>query len=158
MSWTYDPTQLSTNEVYAVRLEIGDVDPQNQQLADEEITYAIGQERNLWAASARCCEMIYRVVLRKADVRLGRNMQVIYTKMAQQYLDMARALRCKAMGTVVPYVGGMNVADKQTIADNDSLVAPAFTREMQQNPWTGGYTSDSLGPTESGEDDSGAEF
>ncbi len=158
MAWSYNPEELSTNEVYQIRLECGDTDPSNQQLQDEEITWAISQERNSWAASARCCEMIYRVILRKADVRLGRNMQVIYTKMAQQYLDMAKALRCKAMGTVIPYVGGMNIADKQAIADNDSLVAPAWTREMQQNPWTGGYTSDSLGPVPSEADDSGQEF
>ena len=73
-------------------------------------------------------------------------MQVTYTKMAQQYFSMAQMLRKKAMGTVVPYVGGMNIADKLTIANNTSLVAPLFTKTMQQNPWTGGYSSDSLGP------------
>ncbi len=158
MSFTYDPEALATNEVYAIRLECGDTDPQNQQLQDEEISWAISQERNSWAAAARCCEMISRVILRKADVKLGRNMTVAYTKMAQQYLDMARALRCKAMGTVVPYVGGMTVADKQTLAEDTSLIAPLFTKSMQENPWTGGYTSDSIGDEASGEDDSGTEF
>ncbi len=158
MPWTYDPAELATNEVYAIRLEIGDTDPQNQQLQDEEVGYAISLERNTWAAAARCCEMISRVILRKADVKLGRNMTVTYTKMSQQYLDMAKALRAKALGTVVPYVGGMTIQDKETIAGNDALLAPLFTKTMMESPWTGGYTSDSLGPVPSNEDDSDAEF
>jgi hypothetical protein len=146
MSWTFDFSRLDTNPVSQIRLEIGDTDPRDPKLQDEEITWALSQERNLWAAAARCCELIARVRLSKADIRLGRSMQVQYSRTAQQYFEMAKSLRAKAMGTVVPYAGGVNVADKLSIMGNDALVAPAFTRTMQENPWTGGYTSDSLGP------------
>ncbi len=158
MGWNYDPEALGSNELFALRLEIGDTDPRAQQLQDEEILYLATLERNYWAAAARCCEAISRVILRKADVKLGRAMMVTYTKMANQYMLQAQALRKKAMGTVVPFVGGMNVSDKLAYNSNSSLVAPAFTRTMQENPWTGGYTSDSLGPVPSNADDSGTEF
>lgn len=145
-TWTYIPGDLSSNEKDQVRLEIGDTDPSNWLLSDEEITYALSQERNFWAAAARCAEMCARVILRKADLKLGRSMQILYAKSAQQYYDMARCLRAKSLGTIAPYVGGMTIADKQTIMSDSSLVAPKFTKTMMENPWAGGYTTDSTEP------------
>lgn len=158
MTWSYLDTDLATNEKDQLRLEIGDTDVNYQLLQDEEIDWAITQERNFWGAAARCCEMIERFFMRKADVRLGRAMQVQYVKMSAQYKDMACALRRKSLGTVAPYVGGMLVTDKQAIAQDTNLVAPLFTKTMQENPWTGGYTSDSLDPTPADEDDAGFPF
>lgn len=146
MPWTYDPSQLASNLLYQVRAEIQDTDPQDPQLLDEEIAYALVVERNMWAAAARCAEMISRKVLRKADVRLGRSMQIAYTKMADQYLQMARLFRCKAMGTVAPWIGGMSVADKFAYMQNHDNVAPLFSKTMMENPWVGGYTTDSGAP------------
>lgn len=158
MGWNYDPGSLATSQKDQVRLEIGDTDPQRQLLQDEEIEHALGTERNFWAAAARCAEMVSRFYLSKADVRLGRALMVTYSKASEQYTTMAKDLRKKALGTVAPYFGGVYVADKQSISGDTSVVAPAFTRTMQENPWTGGYTSDSLPPSESDADDSGVEF
>src|SRR6202035_2982127 len=116
-TWTYDPADLTTSEKDQIRTEIGDTDSNNWLLSDEEINWAISQERNFWAAAARCAEMAASYILRKADPKLGRSMQVIYSKAAEQYWMRARMLRCKAMGSVAPYVGGMTVTDKETISD-----------------------------------------
>ncbi len=151
MPWTFDPAQLSTSELYAVRQEIGDVDPLDPQLSDEAIVWAASQERNFWGAAARCLEMIARVKLRKADVRLGRQMQITYTKMASQLNDQAKQLRRKAMGTVPPWVGGASVSDKLAYMSNSDNVAPLFTKTMMQNPWAGGYTTDSMPPISEGD-------
>lgn len=150
MPWTYDPATLSTNELYAIRLEIGDTDPLDPQLPDEAIIWAASQERNFWATSARCLEMIMRFKLRKADVRLGRQMMITYTKMAAQLEDQARALRRKAMGTVAPFVGGMNVTTKLTYAQDPNLVQGQFTKTMMVNPWAAPYTTDSTDPVGGG--------
>jgi hypothetical protein len=158
MSWTYDPTQLATNEIYQVRNEIADVDVNNQLLADEEIAWNISQERGFWSAAARSAEQISRLLLRKADVRLGRSMQITYTRAAEQYLMMAKALRCKALGTTPPFVGGMSVSDKIAYSENGDLVAPLFEKTMQQSPWTGGYTSDSLPPVGNEGDTASGDF
>lgn len=147
MTWTYTLSTLSTTEKDQIRLEVGDTDTNRQLLQDEEIEFAIGVEDNYWGAAARCAEMVARWYLTKIDTRLGRAMQVQYTTAAKQYAEMARLLRCKANGTRVPYGGGIYGADKNTIAGDTDLVAPAFSRTMQENPWTGGYTSDSLSPT-----------
>jgi hypothetical protein len=152
-TWSYDPADLASTEKDTIRLEIGDTDSNNWLLSDEEINYAISQERNFWAAAARCAEMAASALLRKADPKLGRSMQVIYSKAAEQYWNRARMLRSKAMGSVAPYVGGGTVADKQSIDQDSSLVAPQFTKTMMQNPWVGGYTTDSVSDTS--EDDVG---
>ncbi len=156
--WSYSLADLATSEKDQIRLEIGDTDVNRQLLQDEEIQHAIDLERNFWSGAARCAEMISRLFLGKVDVRLGRALMVTYSKMAEQYMLMAKDLRKKALGSVIPYAGGVYVADKVSIAQDDSLVAPAFAKNMMQNPWTGGYTSDTLPPVPSEEDDAGADF
>jgi hypothetical protein len=156
--WSYDLNNLATSEKDQVRMEISDTDQRNQLLQDEEIEQAISVEANFWGAVARCCEIISRQFLRKADVRLGRAMMITYTKQAEQYLAMAQKVRAKALGTQIPYAGGIYIADKVAIAQNTGLVAPAFVRNMIQNPWTGGYSPDALPPTSLASDDPGFVF
>lgn len=150
MSYSYDPTQLTANTTYQIRLEIADTagvgNVKAQLLQDEEIQWAVTQERNFWAAAARCAEMVSRGFIAKADVKLGRSLMITYTTMAAQYTEMARKLRQKAMGTVVPWAGGQFESDKTTYEQNLTLLQPFFTREMGQNPWVGGYTSDTVEP------------
>ncbi len=145
-TWTYDATDLATSEKDQIRLLVGDTDSGAWLLADQEITFAISEERNTWAAAARCAEMIGFLFARKVDTKLGRNMQIVYSKTAQQYFKLAQWLRAKSLGTVTPWVGGMSVSDKVAYNQNTDIVAPLFTKTMQENPWTGGYTSDSLPP------------
>lgn len=150
MTWSYDPDNLGTSVKDDLRLEIGDTDVNNQLLQDQEINWVITQEDSYWGQAARCCEMIARFFMVKADVKLGRALAITYSKMAEQYLDMSSRLRLKASGATVPYGGGVLVADKLGIAQNTGLTQPAFTRNMQQNPWTGGYTPDTLGVSPGG--------
>ena len=152
-TWSYDPADLATSAKDQIRVEIGDTDSNNWLLSDEEISYALTQERNFWAAAARCAEMAASYLLRRADPKLGRSMQVVYSRAAEQYWNRARMLRCKAMGTVAPYVGGKDIADKESLSEDTSLLAPLFTKTMMQNPWAGGYTTDSQEPISGGEDD-----
>jgi hypothetical protein len=129
-----------------VRAEIQDVDVNNQLLSDQEITYFGTVESNFWGAAARSAEVVARGFLRKADIKLGRAMQITYSKMAEQYFAMAKVLRMKALGARVPWVGGMSVSDKLAYLQDQDIVASLFTKTMQENPWTGGYTPDSLAP------------
>lgn len=132
-----------TTDIDKIRLEIGATDATaSVTLFDDEITYALTQEDNFWGAAARCAEMLSMKYMQKADVRLGHSLWVQYTKLAEQYAAQAARLRQKALGTRVPWVGGMDLADKQTYEEDLSIVQPAFARKMMENPWAGGYTSD----------------
>lgn len=146
MTFTWNPALLATSQLQQVRAELQDIDAANPLLTDEEINYFGTVEMNFWSTAARSAEVIARGFLRKADVKLGRAMQIWYTKMAEQYVAMASGLRAKAMGTQVPWVGGMSVGDKLLYLQNGDIVAALFTKTLIQNPWTGGYTSDSLPP------------
>lgn len=151
MTWTYNVAQLGASELFQVRFEIQDTNPSNELLQDEEIERAIAVEANFWGAAARCCEILSRGFLAKADVRLGRALAVTYSKMAEQYTAMATSLRAKAIGgAAAPWVGGMLVSDKQAYQEQANLVQPIFARDMQENPWVGGYTPD-VGATEGGD-------
>lgn len=133
-AWTYDPSTLATSTRNQVRLEIQDTDADNPLLVDAEIDRAIAVEANFWGAAARCCELISRLFLRKADVSLGRSMKVEYSKMAGQYAEMAATLRTKAIGANLPYVGGRKLSEKEDLAGDSTQVQPIFTKEMDKNP------------------------
>lgn len=146
MTWTWDPDQLASSQLMQVRAEIQDVDVNNQLLSDQEINYFGTVETNFWGAAARCAEVVARGFLRKADVKLGRAMQITYSKMAEQYFAMAKTLRAKALGSQVPWVGGMSVTDKLLYLQDPDIVGALFQKTMMENPWTGGYTPDALAP------------
>lgn len=155
MTWTWDPDQLASSQLMQVRAEIQDVDINNQLLSDQEIDYFGTVESDFWGTVAHCCEAIARGFLRKADVGLGRALQITYSKMSKNYFDMAKVVRAKALGTQVPWVGGMSVADKVLYLQNSDIVAALFTKTMMENPWTGGYTPDSLAPVGNSGPDAG---
>lgn len=142
MPWSYDVTELGTSQLYQLRLEIGDTNGDNQLLQDEEINALAGVEGNFWGGAARCCEVIARNLMRDADIRLGRGLYELNTKKSLQYEAMAKALRQKALGTRVPWVGGETIADKETYEQDDSLVQPKFTKDMMQDIFVGDLSSD----------------
>jgi hypothetical protein len=143
MTWTYVLEDLGTSSLYQARLEINDTNEDDQLLQDEEIEQLASVEANFWGTCARCCEVISRGYLRLADIRLGRALYEINAKRSEQYAAMAKALRAKALGADVPWVGGMSRSDKITYAQDPDLVQPAFTRSMMVDPFVGELGSDS---------------
>jgi len=143
VTWTYSTTLATEKD--QIRLEIQDTDTTAQLLQDEEITYLVTVEQNFWGAASRCCEIISRNFLRKADVRIGRGGTTLtYSVAAKQYADMATAFRKRANAMNAPWSGGRSVDDKNTLASDDSLVQPIFTKTEFSDPWTGGTNSDSV--------------
>ncbi|HKS90704.1 MAG TPA: hypothetical protein VJQ83_02155 [Tepidiformaceae bacterium] len=139
MAWTYVVSDLATSEKDQIRLEIQDTDTNAQLLQDEEITQAISVEANFWGACARCCEIVARNFLRKADVRVGRGGTMLnYSVAAKQYFDMATAFRKRAIAMNAPWTGGTSISDKLALADDSDTVQPLFTKGMGSSPWVGG--------------------
>lgn len=143
MSWEYDPSSLATSAKDRIRLEIGDTDSAAPLLQDEEISWALTKEgSDELRAAARCCEQISRFFLRKADVRLGRSLELRYSTMAKQYAEMACELRKRAIVTVLPYAGGRLESEKDDLAADTGAVQPIFTKEMNTHPGSGGLRSE----------------
>lgn len=59
MSWTYDVTTLQTSIKDQIRLYIGDTDPDNPMLQDEEIEFYISQNPdNVLKATLQCVNSV----------------------------------------------------------------------------------------------------
>lgn len=145
MAWTYDPSQLDTSPLYQVRFEISDTSSAAPQFQDEEIQHALNVEGgDTLGAAARCCEALSRAFLRKADVRIGRGgTSLTYSTQAQQYAEMAAALRNRANASAGgPWAGGQSQSEKETAATDVDLVQPIFTKTMMDNPRVGSQGSD----------------
>lgn len=144
MTWSYTTADLATSEKDQIRLEIQDTNSAAPLLQDEEIQQAISVEHNFWGACARCCEIIARSLLLKADVRVGRGgTQLVYSTAAKQYQEMATAFRKRAIAMNPPWAGGRSQSDKDSLARDTDTVQPIFTKTMQNNTFMGGQTSDS---------------
>lgn len=149
MTFTYDDSQLSTSPLMQTRLEIRDTNESAPLLQDEEILQCISVERTLWGAAARCCELISRDLLMKADVRIGRGGTTLtYSVAANQYKEMATQLRKRANGMAAPWSGGRQISDKNDLASDDSLVQPIFSKTGGNDPWVGGQV---LSPVDDGQ-------
>lgn len=131
MSWSYSGDPGSRDED-AVRFEIGDTDETDQQMGDEEITYALSVEGNVLGASARCCEVLARKYARQADYTIG-PLSLNASQRGEAYKLMAIELRKKAVTLTSGngmYVGGIDPADA---AKDTSLIQPAFKVGLMDN-------------------------
>lgn len=128
-----------------MRLLIADTDTTAQLLQDEEINFNLTQEMNVWGTAARCCEIISRNFLRKADVRVGRGGTMLnYSNAANQYADMAAAFRKRAIAMNAPWAGGTSISDKLSDASDSDLVQPIFTKGQGNSPWVDQTNDDTI--------------
>ena len=151
MTWTYDPTLLPTSTLCQVRAMIGDVVFAQQQLADEEIQYAISLRTTSYGAAAECCRSLSARYARSVDQAAG-SQKISYSQMSLAYARQALAFETKATmsGSGTPYAGGISQADKLNNVGDDDNVEPSFGIGMfdsdlplaQTSPVSGAPVSD----------------
>jgi len=133
MTWTYNVTQLDTDETYQVRLLCGDTDTNDQLIQDEEIDWLITQHGGVYFAAAAACEAIAAEFSKDADQKTGK-IATWLTKRVDKYLEMAARLRKVAARTGGRgYAGGISIDDKATQADDPDRVVPSFKVGMMSN-------------------------
>lgn len=146
--WTYDGDP-SSSDVAAVRFEIQDTDVAAQLLTDAEVSYAILQETTvaaaepatitgggLFAAAARCLEVIAVNLSRQADTEIGQ-MKVAYANAAKSAAERAQALRAKSSGYYAPYSGGQSRGEDRGWRQDEDLTQPAFSRRQFDSSYAG---------------------
>jgi hypothetical protein len=139
VTWTYNLAALPTSPLYQVRRLIGDVITTDQQIADEEITFALTQRSSIYGTAADCCRYIAAQYSRKADVISqspgGGALKTNYSQQAKSYLAMAAQFENNALGRggALPYAGGISVTDKQMNEANTDRVAPQFNIGLDDN-------------------------
>lgn len=136
MTWTYTPSDISS-DLNKVRVMIGDTNPNDEQLSDEEIQFAIETQSDLRKASAQCCWMLAAHYARMVDKWVG-DLKLLASQRTRQYRELADYYGkdediIEGSGVSiygVPSSGGIYVAEKYANEQNSALVKPFFKRNM----------------------------
>lgn len=135
--WSYNPSQIASVPMFAVRRLVGDVIPDDQQLFDSEILFALTQRAgNIYGAGADCARYLAGQYSRKVDTTSPGGLQTAYGTQAQKYLELAASLDAKASGRglgAMPYAGGISIRDKVNVQANTDRVQPQFILGMDDN-------------------------
>ena len=134
MTWSYDPTTLSTNKTAQVRLLVGDTVSTSPQMQDEEIAFSLTQRGSVYGAAADICRALAAKLSREADT-VDKDLRTMLSSKSKAYATRARELevQAKARGGGLPYAGGISVSDKIIQELNLDRVNPSFQREMDTN-------------------------
>lgn len=129
MAWSYKNPLNSTKD--QVRFLIRDTDQCDQLVQDEEITWLLQVEPNIYRAAAEAARSIAAQFARTADERVG-DIAISLSQRSKAMLDIAKQLEMKSAisgGGVGFYAGGISVSDKLTQTEDDDRVAPAFSKD-----------------------------
>lgn len=132
MVWSYsgDP---AANPKDAVRFYLGDTDPDDPQLQDEEILFLVQKfAGNVYLAAADAARGLAGKYSRRADKAVG-DLRLSFSQQAQNYWELAKRLQTEAGKRAVPYAGGISKSDKKTQEEDTDRVRPAFKRGMMRN-------------------------
>ena len=139
MTWSYNPSALTTSAKDQVRRLIGDVIAADPQIQDEEIGLALMLRSSIYGAAADGCRYIAAQYSRKSDIVTqtggGGALKTNYSTQARAYLTMAANLEAKsvALGGGLPFAGGVSVSDKQNREQDPDRVSPQFNIGMDDN-------------------------
>ncbi len=114
----------------AVRWLIQDTNTALGKVSDAEIAFTLVEEANVYAAAARCCEVLVAAAGSVKNRTVG-STSVSYD--VAFYEKLAKTLREKARGQYeAPFCGGISVADKDTTESDSDRVAPDFFKGMHE--------------------------
>ena len=149
-TWTYsgDPSASSLD---AVRFLIGDTDPTDRQLSDEEILYLTTQRTSDYGAASSACLALVAKYSRQVSTYVG-DLRVAAEQRQEHYQQLHEHYNIQA-GEAAPYTasapygGGISGADRNNQISDKDRVQPAFEmgsmdrRGSDRGQWRGGSTS-----------------
>lgn len=116
-----------------VRLRIGDTDSSNYALSDEDIRLlASDVGGNDYATAIACAEALAARYTAEVNGSVG-DVTAWGSDMADKYRKLAVTLRRQlTLRSAVPYSGGLLKSEHDIRAEDETLVQPAFTRDLQE--------------------------
>jgi hypothetical protein len=128
MSFSYT-AQIATSDRDAVRFELGDTDPNDPLLFDQEIDALLASEGSVIRAAVAGCQAILARLARRTQASVD-GVSVARQQQREGYEALLRRLRRRlATQAATVYAGGIAIGDKQTRDDDADRVRPAFTRD-----------------------------
>lgn len=142
MAWSYDATNLGTStlaeRINSVRLLVGDTDTNDQQVQNEEITFALNQTNdNVYYAAAWAARTIAAQYSRRVTQNLSGALSADYSDLQDHYTSLAETLehQGKKSGAVLGIkAGGISIAVMDNVRQNTDRVPPSFRRDKFKNP------------------------
>lgn len=142
MAWSYDASDLDTTtasgRLNTVRLLLGDTDTLDQQVQNEEITFALSQTNdNVYFAAAWLARTVASQYARKVNVSLDGSLSADYSDLAKQYTSLAETLEYqgKKTGAIIGVVaGGLTKSDINAVRTNTDRIEGSFRRDRFRNP------------------------
>jgi hypothetical protein len=142
MAWSYDPTDLDTGtssgRLNSVRLLVGDTDTTDQQVQNEEITFALAESsNNIYNAAGWTARTIASQYSRRVNTTLDGALKADYSDLAAQYFKLAEDLeyRGKTTGAVLGVAaGGLTISDVNAVRANTNRIEASFRRDRFRNP------------------------
>jgi hypothetical protein len=142
MSWSYDPTDLDTDtasgRINVVRLLVGDTDTNDQQVQNEEITFALSQtNNNVYFGAGWIARTIGSLYSRKVDTTLDGALSADYSDLASKYSKLAEDLEYqgKKAGAILNIAaGGITKTQIEAARANTNRIEGSFRRDQFKNP------------------------
>jgi hypothetical protein len=142
MAWTYSSSSLGTStateRLNAVRYLVGDTDINDQQVQDEEITFALSQSSdNIYFAASFVADTISSLYSRRVTTKLDGALSAEYSDLAEQYRKLSANLRqqgYKYGGSSLGIAyGGLKKTDVDAIREDTTRVTPSFRMDRFRN-------------------------
>lgn len=129
MTFTYNPANIGSSGLSAVRFWTGETSSDLAVLQDEEIQAILNDNSNHKLAAAQCLDALAAYYARQADTR-NEGLDVMASQRSKAYREQASQLRRRAYQTASIFVGGRSEQTKRDRTDDSDYVQPAFTREL----------------------------
>ena len=142
MAWSYDPTDLDTTtasgRLNTVRLLVGDTETLDQQVQNEEITFALSQNGdNVYYSAGWTARTISSQYARKVNTSLDGALKADYSDLMKHYSTLADNLEYqgKTSGAAVGVLaGGITKSGIEAVRANTNRVEGSFRRDRFKNP------------------------
>lgn len=142
MSWSYDSTDLDTTtssgRINVVRLLVGDTNTIDQQLQNEEITFALQQTNDsVYFAAGWSARTIASKYSRQVNTSVDGALSADYSDLAAQYNKLAEDLEYqgKKAGAILNVAaGGITISDVNAVRENTNRIEGSFRRDQFKNP------------------------
>lgn len=136
MSFTYAAGTVATNTTHQVRFLLQDTTnttPRPALLADEEIAWTLTTEANVYMAAALCAELLATRFRGLVSKTVG-DLSLEYDKAADTWNAIADRLRARGSTHMKLTAGGILIADRDAIWEDDSLLRPSMFSTLHQDP------------------------
>ena len=149
-TWTYSGDPRSSG-LDSVRFLIGDTDPTDKQLGDEEILFLLDQRSSFYGAAAIACLTLVAKYSREVTKQVGdlrvsaEQRQMHYQQLHEHYNTQAG--EASAFTDSKPYAGGISRADRLNDIEDTDRVQPAFSQGDMDNPNSQNNYNDRYGLT-----------